>query len=389
MSWLDTARKRGKRNAKNFTHERAQKRLDEALPIFKQQIENALQVDKVQAIIAKRIRASRYCTCCKRPVDPDSPNNIDTTLLDIEGEEGEMVIQDVVQPIAGAPKKTVKIDLGSDSIFGSDLTQKNNENPDNNNRIELGDFIKERKEVVRETATETPLEFDDLVTMGNGVECGICFREGREPPFEFTNYRQSLMTSLDVREIYGFYLDDGTPRNMVNTDKAEGYVMFEVLVPKYFIDVSYSIRNNTEVLPSRAQLYLGNTKTPLRKEHLDAHRGRSITVCVRNIATFTHAVLMFKLSEDSIQANISQENEMINYENEVTIGDITVVLPSRVGLFRSEDFIIIPERNLVLKVNDNPRKSTADRQVWEWMATTRAVQRSEATSNIFKHYKLY
>lgn len=387
MSWLDTAKKRGKRNAKNFTHERAQKRLNEALPIFQQQIENALQVDKVQAVVAKRIRAGRYCTCCKRP-DDNSIANIDTTLLDIEGEQGDFEEKPVINVIADRPRKTVKIDLGSSNMFGNDDTQRNYPEPEANNRLELGDFDAAKREEVRENSTVVPIDYEDTMMLGTGVDCGICYREGREPPYEFTNFRQSLMTSLDIREVYGYHVDDGTPRNIVQQD-SNGYVCFEILVPKYFIDVSYSIRNNTSVLPSKAQFYLGNTDTLLRREHLEAHRGRSIVINVRNVTTFTHAVMMFKLSDDSIQANISQENEMINYENEVTIGDITVVLPARIGLFRSEDFIIIPERNLVLKVNDNPRKSTADRQVWEWMATTRAVQRSEAANNIFKHYKLY
>jgi hypothetical protein len=384
MSWLDTAKKRGRRNAKNFTYERAQKRLNEALPIFQQQIENALQVDKVHAVIAKRLRTGRYCTCCKRL---ESINNIDTTLIDLDP-ENEQTVSTSVSVTPDAPRKTINVDLGPSSLFGSDLTQRDNTEPLKSNRVELGDFETEERNKVKETATTIPLDFEDLVTEGTGVDCGICFREGREPPFEFTNYRQSLMTSLDIGECYGYYLDDGAPCNIVQQDK-EGYVCFDILVPKYFISVEYSIRNNTSVLPSSARFYLDNTNELLTKQHLENSRGKAIRICVRNVATFTHCIVMFKLSNDSIQANISQENEMINYENEVTIGDITVVLPARVGLFRSEDFIIIPERNLVLKVNDNPRKSTADRQVWEWMATTRAVQRSEATNSIFKHYKLY
>lgn len=380
MSWLSTSQKKGKRRAKNFTHERAQKRLNEALPIFQNQIENALNVDKVSAVIAKRLRTGRFCTCSKH-LDQGSVANLDTELQDLEGNHVEMPVPSVH---ADGNRVNVKIDLGPDSLFGEGRVEQKEVRL--TKHIELGDLVREEQSaMVEEHGVHL---FDDSMTMGTGVDCGICYREGRQPAFEFTNYRQALLTTYDMIEISGYSLDQSTPTNFVQEHK-DGYVMFEILVPKYFIAASYSVRDNTNVLGSVNRFYVGDTNVALKLSDLDAHRGRSIKISVRNVITFTHAILMFQLNTDSIQANISQENEVLNYEQEVTIGDISVVLPARVGLFRSEDFIIVPERNLVLKVNDNPRKSTADRQVWEWMANTRAVQRSEAQHNIFKHYKLY
>lgn len=380
MSWLNTSQKKGTRRAKNFTHERAQKRLNETLPIFQNQIENALNVDKVMAVIAKRLRTGRFCTCSKH-IDHNSLANLDTELLDLEDNHIEKPVPSVH---ADGKRSTLKIDLGPPNLFGESQVEQTQVKL--NKHMELGDFIREEQSQMEQEKDITP--FDDSMTMGTGVDCGICYREGRQPAFEFTNFRQALLTTYDMIEISGYSLDQSTPTNFVR-EHQDGYVMFEILVPKYFIGVSYSVRDNTQVLSSTNRLYLGNTNVALRLSDLDQYRGKSIQVSVRNVTTFTHAVIMFQLSEDSIQANISQENEVLNYEQEVTIGDISVVLPARVGLFRSEDFIIIPERNLVLKVSDNPRKSTADRQVWEWMANTRAVQRSEAQHNIFKHYKLY
>jgi len=385
MSWLNTAQKKGKRRAKNFTHERAQKRLNETLPVFQNQIENALNVDKVVAIVAKRVRAGRYCTCSKH-IAEDSVAALDTSLVDIESDEYTQTPIPDSQP--EGKKATMVLDLGSSSLFGESEVERHAPKPLNNKRVEIGDMLREEHEEIKAENPDDVFTFQDAMTSGTGVDCGICYREGRQPAFEFTNFRQSLMTSYDALAIKGYAFDNSTPVNFIQQE-SDGYVLFEILVPKYFISASYSVRANTDVLPSNNRLYVGTSKTPLKYSDLDQHRGRSIQVSVRDVANFTHAIVMFKLSEDSIQANISQENEMVNYEQEITIGDITVVLPARIGLFRSEDFIIVPERNLVLKVNDVPRKSTADRQVWEWMATTRAVQRSEAAYNIFKSYKLY
>jgi hypothetical protein len=175
---------------------------------------------------------------------------------------------------------------------------------------------------------------------------------------------------------------------MESEDVEGNFVEYSVLVPLFFSEVKFSVRDNTEVL-KREVLYFndGVEIKPLDYSALDKNRGKEVRLRVHS-RSFTHASIAFNLGADPILANVSEETESLNYLQENTVGNLTLVLPPRVGTIQAGDIIVMPSRNYVLKVTDAPRKQTADRVKIEWLVTTRTLQRSETLCSIHTGYLL-
>lgn len=377
MSNVKIGRSTQSRRAQNFPTKPAQKRINEHLDVFRNKIENALDIDSVEAIIFKRVRAGRPCICAQHNVSmEDTETHGDFAGLNTINDGPAM------RPATGS-NRGVLIDAGDDGLFGEASYQKSTVPKE----IEVGDIPVSNRDMGEKKVYHDEV-FTDTDFAGDSVLCGICYGEGVIPAFESVNYSYNILTIHEAVEIYGYHLNRNELPAVFDRMDAHGYICFEVVVPKYFISAVASIRNNTEVYPASKTLYTSDNKR-LTKAYIDAHRGRKMLVKVMNVDAVTHAVLMFKLNDYEIRANLSTENEVINYENEVTIGDMNLVLSNRSGSVRSEDFVVLPKRNLVLKINGAPRKSTADKSLWQWNLTTRAVQRSEPTARLFKHYPIY
>ena len=89
---------RTRANARNFTHEEAQKRLDETVKPFNKQVINALNVDYVEcSYFAVQDRTGRPCSCQKQKIDKeDAHTNVPVSTPMSKGGTStfELVLQD-------------------------------------------------------------------------------------------------------------------------------------------------------------------------------------------------------------------------------------------------------------------------------------------------------
>lgn len=382
MSWIKQGRSTHSRRAKNYPTAPAQQRLDEHLLTVRDQLENALSIDSVEVIVFKRVRAGTPCVCSKHHVSLEST----ATGGDFEGynAEREQETGEIARPATNLGR--VAFDIGDSDVFGEGVVENS---VTRSREIELGSMPQQNRVI---DGQERQLYGQEVFLPGDleggSEQCGICYNEGYAPAFEALNYSYCPLTEREIAAISGYWSDSSTTPRTLKQQSENAFVDFEITVPKYFISATYSVRNNLEVYNGSVRLYTANN-LPLTLAELNANRGKNMLVRVRNVREFTHVVLVFKLNDYQIRANLSTENEMINYENEVTIGDMNVILSGRAGSIRSEDMLVIPKRNLVLKINGAPRRSTAEKHIWQWVLTARAVQRSEMTAKMFKHYNIY
>lgn len=390
MSWLKTGGRRMARRGLNFTHEVANSRLKEQIVPFRDKIQNALRVDAVDVIVFRKARLGLPCSCRKLPLTTELgdllPDHSSTSESD--GLKTSMVGLD--RHSSKPSNSGITFDLGNSTIFGeSSVEQKQPSARDRvqeyKGDVELGDLV---PATAGNDDLGNPADFIETGFEAGFENCGICYREGFVPAFEAHNWKYQVMAHHNLTEIYGYSEDrSAKPLAFEQTDD-DGFLEFSITVPKYFTEVYYSVRNNTDVYGAQQRLY-DPSGTAIDKQYIDGFRGREMRVQVRDVPDFTHAVMMFRIIDEPVTANISEEQDMLNYENEVTVGDLTVIVPHTIGSIRSGDIIVAPKRNLVLKVTGAPRKSTADKQMWEWALTCRTLQRSESLHQIFKMFKVW
>jgi hypothetical protein len=385
-NWLSSARKTNKRRARNFSHESAQKRLDETIRPFHEQVENSLQVDGVEAIVFKKSVTGRPCTCKKTPVldEIDQGGNQ-------QGEGPDLVPQ-------GSESDGITFDMGQDDVFGhasqSQVTNTHNaskkQQQAENREFEAADILASGSggyDTVEEDGYVDA--FEEGLFSGNVVNCGVCYSRGVTPPFEPVDHTMYVLTNYHMQSVQSYNVDFAQKPALITCLSDDGYVEFEINVPKYFKDIKYSVRDNLQLI-SGMFLYvnINGSFQKLTMAHLNAARGKSLKFYVVG-ESFTHVVVFFSHNSNPLMVNISQENETLDYTRESSIGQITVIGPERIGHMQNSDVIVIPKRNLVLKVTDAPRKSTAQKTIIEWEMTTRAVQSSESIKQLFSGYKVY
>lgn len=388
MSWLKTGGKRMARKAQNFTHNTANRRLEEQLDPFRDKIQNALKVDAVDVIVFRKARLGLPCSCRKIPLTTELGDMLPDYSSTSEHDGLKTSAVGLDRNSSRPSGSGVRFDLGNATIFGeSSVDQKQTTAREKSveREIELGDLV---------PATNPgdnlgdPQDFIETGFEAGFENCGICYREGFVPAFEAHNWKYQVMAHHNLSNIYGYSEDrSAKPLSYERMDE-DGFIEFSITVPKYFTEAYYSVRNNTDVYGAQQRLYQPDG-TAITRQYVDQHRGGEMRIQVRDVPDFTHAVMMFRIIDEPVTANISEEQDMLNYENEMTIGDLTVIVPHTIGSIRSGDIIVAPKRNLVLKVTGAPRKSTADKQMWEWSLTCRTLQRSEALHQIFKMFKLW
>jgi hypothetical protein len=388
-NWLTSGRGKNKRLARNFTHVPAQKRLDETLPTFHNQIENALQVDSVEAIVFKKSEIGRPCTCKKLPVtenlDAINGSNLPPNIEPQDSESGGILM-----------------DFGEDDIFGDHgqqtvQTGRNQSDAQREQQLreqEAGDLVDDEGSMdMVDDGSSAILGFEDNLFASNSINCGICYMRGIQPAYEPLNHTMFTLTNYNIVNSQGYHVDfsEHPAKMKVQGDPAQAWMEFRINVPKYFKSIRFSVRDNLQLIKGA---YLHPTAQPVDGvpncsfKWFEENRGRTVSIFVRG-EDFTHVMIFFENNANPLKVNISQENETLDYQRESTIGQITVIAPEKIGHIRNADVIVIPERRLSLKVTDAPRKTTARRQIIEWELTTRSVQRSEALRNIYLGYKVY
>ncbi len=358
MSWLTNAKSTRRRKAGNFTHEVANKRLQEALPVFQDKIQNALHVDSVDVVIYKLLDTGKPCMCR-------------VTLGDA------VITEDQEQN-----PTDYGIEIDSTGMFGE------MESESDAGVLEAGDLLSGRESNVHDE------DEDEIFNrpIDNSPKCGICYRSGYTPPYEAVGYSVYSMDATDLDDTYGyFYSQNDVPTKMIRSSddlKDSAFVKFEVAVPRYFQTCKVAIRDNLTFIPAVPYVKIGGAFVELELAHLDDLRGKYIDLYVRE-EEFTHLTMLFDLGANPIKANLSEEANGVDFMTMNTIGNMQVVLPHSIGWIKPHDVIHIPSRNLVLKVTDAPRKTTSRQQVWEWNVSTRVLQPNEDLNLMMKGRDLY
>lgn len=369
MSWINGGRQRNAYSRhKTYEHDRVQKRLDSVIKVVQSKVEQALSVDSTKVIIFKKAKFGLVCSC----------NRVENDLDDMI--EGGM--KSVMRENDGEARGNgIEIKGVGSTMFGG-----------KGGGVALDDMLSDSGRAVLDAADmlSDGSDEDQRWDGGNNVNCGICYRQGFQPGFQSTGYVYNIMAHHHVLKLSGYTLDQSTAPTTFRLERKTGYVDFDTLIPKYFKTAKFSIRVNDVVLPPAKKLLavINGTETALNMDLLKKYKGKHITIRVRDIEAFTHALLIFDLGVGDINGNISEEANILNYDQELTVGNITVVLPARSGMIEPEDILVLPFKRYVLKVTEAPKKRDAKNQSWEWVVTTRPVQRKEVQYNINKGYDL-
>lgn len=364
-----------RKNARNYTQQSAQKRLDETVPAFNQQVMNSLFVDSVEIEYYHiQTKVGVPCTCEKTDIGP------------LQFQEDDSNIQPVI-PTKDSTTKGAKVQFQDSSIFGESLAEKIYNDEDDDHFIDVSGDKAHFFERVNDVA-DGDAEYADGLIGGGGVDCGVCYRTGFQPPYKAYGKQRFLFTNHHIEGADGYFVNTHkAPHTMERHDvMGPGYVMFKTMVPKYFSTVTVSVRDNLVYLVSDHLARTDGEK--LTVQDIRDSAGRELVFMVK-AACFTHVVLEFDLDVPKLRANISGEQAALDYERLTTISDITVILPPTLAEVEPGDILILKKRNLALKVRDKDRKITADKRRLEWSVSTRVLQPTEALRNIANGFKLY
>lgn len=367
MSWIERGKPRNTYDRhKTYETDRVQQRLDSIQKVVQSKVEQALQVDATDIIIFKKAKMGLTCSC----------NKVDNDVFDEQVGGMKSLGRESSAMDAG-----VKLGTVSKGMFGG-----------GRQTVSLDDIDDGMSAVM--DAADLMGDGDEEVSngwdAGNVVNCGICFRQGVVPGFISTGFVYNVMTHHHAKALTAYTLDQSTSPATFRQVRKDGYVDFDQLIPKYFTQATYSVRLNDQMLPAfpRPMLVINGVEQELTAANMEPWRGKHVTVRVKSVEAFTHATIIFDLGVSPVKGNISEEANVLNYDQELTVGNITVVLPARSGAIEPEDILVLPFKNYVLKVMEAPKKRTAKNEQWEWVCTTRPVQRKEIAYNIFKGYKI-
>lgn len=354
-----------RRHARNYIHQQADARLKEAVRPYQEQGLNALKVDSFEIKYYQQCRSTTICTCKQttllpehRAIAPDS--NIPATLMKPDSVVEESVTIDYSRPLFGAPSE---MDL-NDTVISP------------NDEFELED---DPEDGMAQPTIDT--------LFASSIDCGICYKTGYVPGYTAYGFERKVLTTFDIADTYGFHTDiTAAPHRLNRFDEREGFVDFELEVPKYFRDVSISVRNNVDALPD--SLYLADDSGALLTfGEIKANAGRRMLIRVR-AEQFTHVVLEFDLGTEKLMANLAQMSKTVDWTLFDTLGNITMILPMTIANIQGNDVIYVPKRNSLFKVTDVTYLRTSDERNLDWSVTTRVLQPQESLGRIHKGFKL-
>lgn len=364
-----------RRNARNFTHDIAQRRLEEAIVPFKQQILNSLEVDAVEIAyfnIQRKVGAACSCTMDVGNVEQTGRSQYETTVPNKHSEE-----------------KTANIKFQDDNIFGNDLGQRIFQDDLDDETLFTSEGSIDLSGGSRFETNELGMQMDveSFAQSSGSVNCGICYRTGHVPPFKPVNTVRTLLTYADLVDADLYFVNKTVLPYCVerHAPDSDCWAKFEITVPRFFKSVGVSIRDNLMHLPEyRLEDRDGNA---IDLRFMKANAGKTVAVYC-SAPRFTHIIIDFEFDVAPIKANISQEGQSLDYNRLITIGDIQVTLPPTLAHVENGDLLVVKNRNLVLLVRDKQWKATADRNTFGWTASTRVVQTSESFRNINLSNKL-
>jgi hypothetical protein len=171
------------------------------------------------------------------------------------------------------------------------------------------------------------------------------------------------------------------PNRFEMQDKQEGFISFQLEVPKFFTGVSFSVRNNVKVLHDEVlHTPSGSMLTPA---YLRNFAGTTCLVVVK-ADQFTHVVVDFDVGADPVRANLAQGTKTLDWTMFDTFGSIQIILPMTIADVTIADVIHVPDKNMSFKITDVNYLKTASGFNIDWAVTVRILQPQESLKTLWK-----
>ena len=351
-SWFNNSRGMRQRRFRNSLTTQVQARMDSVMEAHQSKVKNSLAVESLECIVYRRSKIGLPCSCSMIEADDE----IDAITAAGKEDTRQQRADDVIEFDGGM--------FGGENSFEQEI--------DSTVEVEVGAMT-----------MHSNAGYEEHAMGGNQVNCPICYREGYVPAYQPVGYSLCVMTEKQIVRSVGFTEEQTQPCTMRKIDD-DGYVDFEISVPKYFKHAVVAVRDNTELLPvsKLPAAVIGGNEVQLTAAVLNSVRGGRL--CLRVRTSFTHVTCMFDQGAHPVMCNISEETDVLDYDKDLTVANLSIVLPHTVGSIQPLDILVIPRRNYVLMVSDTPRKRNAKGVTWEWVVQTRTVQRKEMFYNIHK-----
>ena len=331
--------------ARNFIHEQAQSRLKEVVAAAQQTATNSIFVHATPIIYFSQIASTTKCSCREKVV---TSNALPITTSD--GLNG------------------VELDL-TKSLFGSSQSVASIISDG------LDDELVDENEGIAEASNGNVLTQS---LFGNGTACPICFRAGTIPGFQPLGYNKQVFASVNISDSDGYYADSSKSITELRCDnQVDGYVEFELVIPKIFHEVKLSAYQGTNPIYSEMTV----NGRPISGDSLDAFRGKSAALRISGV-TFTHIVVLFKISNKVFKADFPQDQRPKDYTVFDATQPVQIVTDNSIPRINTGDIIYKVGYNTFWKVNDYEFFRMNDKTVIGWNITARLLQADEIQQNL-------
>lgn len=340
-------------HARNYIPAEADLRLKEVTQPYQKQGLNALGVDSYEVLLYLKQMSSRQCTCRAIQVESELGSTPITGIQHTDIGGSHEITMDWKRPLFGEPHEARFEEVDGDGIddYGFDES--------------------EPEPMAAQLIESTP-------------DCGICFRSGFVPGFVQYGQHRVVFTTHDVVDVVGYTIDRSVGPHVFERLHENAWVAFDLPVPKYFKQVSVSIRNNKSLLEDTLVV----DQTVLTSSIVETTRGQTLRVRVC-AEYFTHVVVVFDLGTEPVYANIAQITKATDWTLFNTIGNLNVVLPMTIPELPTGSVIAVPRHGVVLTVTDTPFLRTADGRNLDWSVNTRVVQPQETAMKIHRAVRLF
>ncbi len=337
-------------HARNFIQEEADARMQEVVVPYQQQGLNALGVDHHEVFLYLNKASTRMCTC--REVQSQTDIGSASPIVSKPGiSETQEITFNWNRPLFGEPHEagTYEEDVQPDD-YAFDETPE----PHVNQLLE------------------------------SSPDCAICYRLGYLPGFTQYGKHRIVLTTYDVVDQYSVTIDRTAAPHVFERLHPNGWIEFEVTIPKYFKSAYYSVRNNGVQLDNQPFTQAGAFDLAFLKQNA----GKKTRLRV-NAEEFTHVVLVFDLGNEPIYANIAQMSKQTDWTLFNTIGNLNVILPMTIPEIPNGSSIVVPRIGIALIVTDVTYLRIASGQNLDWSVNTRVCQPQESMLKIAKGFPIF
>ena len=356
-----------RRHASNYIGKQADARLQEIIQPAQQKGLEALKVDSFEVMYYRRASSSLACSCQRVAAPPLMDHNL------VNPPGGVSMPGSLANH--GNDDEEITIDHMS-NLFGTENTMgEYNDNIGGPGLAMDSDFDEEIHEDDDDGRSQSSL-------FALSTDCGICYRHGLVPGYELYGHDRKLLLPANVEDTAGYHVDTTkAPHKFVAIDEDEGYVEFQIEVPKYFQKMRYSVRNNTDHMADEP-LYAPNGM-PLTMQMVRLAAAGVLTVRVRALE-FTHVAIDFDLGVEPIRAALAQDTKATDWTLFDTLGTLSMILPMTISSVETSDVLYVPMRGYTFKISDVTYLRTARNKNMDWQVQARVLQPQEGLKRIYQ-----